>query len=236
MAELFCPKCGTTKGAFVSGFCQKCYLEDHRIVELPVRIDVPCCKKCGKLRVKGKWLEQNSEALKELVLSHLKLKKLDSPVVSVKLHRLDQGTTLAVVLVKGKIGKEEAAVETQALLVPKEIVCANCNLLDANYYEAVLQLRFDTAKKMPKRQFDETLLEIDALAERLHKKDSLAKVTNVEKIFNGFNVLIGSKRAAKKIVEHFERKHKARTKSSFTLAGVNASGKVKKRFTFLVRI
>ncbi len=234
MVGVFCPKCGETKGQFIKGFCKKCFLEDNKILELAKRIDVPHCRKCGKIRVKGKWLGQSGQGIRQVVESQLKIKQLSNASVSIELAPQENGTTIAIVSASGKIGKDEASFDAQTLLVPKEIVCGDCNLLGANYYEAVLQLRF--AKKMKREEFETVLAEIDSIAGRLHRKDSLAKITRIEKILNGFNVFLGSKRAAKKIVEHFERKHKAKTKSSFTLAGVDASGKEKKRFTFLVRI
>ncbi len=234
MVNVFCPKCGETKGQFTSGFCKKCFLEDNKILELAKRIDVSHCKKCGKIRIKGKWFGQSEQGIRQVVESQLKIRQLSNASVSIELAPQDNGTTIAIVSVNGKIGNDKASVDAQTLLVPKEIVCENCNLLGANYYEAVLQIRF--AKKMKKEEFDKTLKEIDSLVARLQKADSLSKITSIEKIQNGFNVSIGSKRAAKKIVEHFERKHKAKTKSSFTLAGVDASGKEKKRFTFLIRI
>ena len=234
MAGVFCPKCGATEGEFIAGFCRKCFLEDNKILELPKRIDIPLCKKCGKIRMKGKWLGQSDSSMKAVVESQLKLKGLLNPVVSVNLDPHDDGTTFANVSINGKIGNDNVSFSAETLLVPKEITCGDCTLLGANYYEAVLQIRF--ARKMKQQEFEGALREIDSLAVRLQKNDSLAKITSVERILNGFNVNIGSKRAAKKIVEHFERKHKAKTKSSFTLAGVDASGKEKKRFTFLVRI
>ncbi len=234
VVEQFCPKCGTTKCVFIKGFCQNCFLEDNKIIVLPQKIPVEHCKKCGKIRVKGKWLEQSEQNIKRIVESALKLKQISLPVVSIELKPLEDGTTIASVAVEGKIGGEKILLETESLLVQKEITCNDCTLLGANYYEAVLQLRF--GEKKSEEEMQKTIIELDSLARALEKKDSLAKITSIQKAHGGFDALVGSKRAAKKIVEHFEKRHKAQTKSSFTLAGVNSSGKVKKRFTFLIKM
>jgi NMD protein affecting ribosome stability and mRNA decay len=233
MAETFCPKCGATEGKFVKGFCQKCFLEDNEIASLPKKIEIAYCRQCNKVRVKGKMLRQSEQALKEIVLLNFKTSLLQ-PKTQIFLEPQDNGTTIVRVEVEGKIGNEELSLSLFSLLVPKEITCNDCNLLGANYYEAVLQLRFE--KKTPTEKMESALADVERLAKQLEKDDSLSKVTGIERAYGGYNVQLGSKRAAKKIVEFFEQKKKAKTKSSFTLAGVDASGKTRKRYTFLVRL
>lgn len=209
-------------------------MEDNLVIALPAKIEVPHCKVCGKIRVKGKWLEQTGQNIKAIVEANLKLKQVSEPTVSVELKPLGDGTSIGFVSVAGKIAGEKVSLNAEALIIPKETVCNSCALLGANYFEAILQLRFK--EKASGQMVQKALQEIERLASVLHKADSLARITGVEKAHNGLNIELGSKRAAKKIVEFFEKKHNAKIKSSFSLAGVNASGKERKRYTFLIRI
>lgn len=234
MSENFCPKCGTTEGKFFKGFCQNCFLEDHKIVELPEKIEISHCKKCGKVLAKGKWLAQSEQAVKEIILSNLKLEQLVETKIEIKLEQLEHGLTKVLVSIFAKLADEPACFEATTMLVSKEITCTACSLLGANYYEAVLQLRF---KEKPQDESAQKMIEeIERLVGEMSKRDSLSKVTGIERAYGGYNIELGSKRAAKKIVAFFENKYNAEIKSSSTLAGVNASGKPKNRHTFLIRV
>ncbi len=139
--------------------------------------------------------------------------------------------------VKGKVLGEiaEKLVEKPVIIEIKmrSMLCQDCSKLSANYYEAVIQLRLDS---MPKKDWKKILGETNRLVEQQYKADSLARVTNVLQLKNGFDVYVGSKRAGKTVSEQLARKFNGKITRSFSLAGVDKSGNTKKRFTFLVRI
>jgi NMD protein affecting ribosome stability and mRNA decay len=73
---MFCPRCGKEKGTFIKGFCLDCYLKGHELAQLPSLMQIEHCKKCGKIRFKGKWLSQSEELLKDFVRFNIKPKEL----------------------------------------------------------------------------------------------------------------------------------------------------------------
>lgn len=235
MNKRFCPKCGATDKPLVKGFCLDCFLKDNPdLVKVEPVFELEQCKKCGKVRIKGQWIEPTSKHLVEFVRSKVKVKELKEVKVGVELIILSETETRADILVKGVINSSLITVEKEALLKFKKALCDPCMRISSQYHEAILQVRGE--KETPKSRFEKAFRDVNRLLAAEYRKDPLARIVEVQDHKYGFDVLIGSKRAGRVVAEALAKDFKGRVKVSSKLRGVDKRGKKKYRFTFAVRI
>ena len=99
------------------------------------------------------------------------------------------------------------------------------------YHEAIIQLRGEDKTELKKR-----LPNLIGFVESQKRGNSLAVVTEVSEKKTGFDLKVGSKKAAQNAARQMHLSFGAETKTSSKLIGKDKSGKEKHRFTFLVRI
>ena len=229
----FCPLCGKEKGRFIKGLCKECFLKKHKLVEIPETISFEQCKTCGKARLFGKMAVPEPKNLALLVEKKVKARDLENETVHAMVSIEEDGTFSAKVLVKGIIDNVPLSFEEKVLLEPAPVQCDACMRLSSQYHEAIIQLR---AKDGKKKKLKAILPKLIGFVEASHSKDSLAAVTDVSEKREGFDLKVGSKKAAQKAARQMKTKFNAETKSSSVLNGVDKSGNEKYRFTFLVRV
>ncbi len=230
----FCPKCGTGKGPFVKGFCKNCFLEKFPIVDLPEKIGIEFCKRCGKVRHRGKWEEQGEAVMEDIALSKLKAPDLQNPETEVSLKPNEDGTTLATIKIKAKYRGEEIELEKEALLKPVSGICDACMKISSNYHEAILQLRQE--KTPSRKEADVLIAETKKALEGLRRGDDLARIVGTVTVPKGIDIMLGSKRAGKIVAQYFAQKDNSEIKRSHKLTGIDKSGKEKRRYSFCVRV
>lgn len=227
-----CPKCGATDAQFIGEFCKNCYLHDREIISIDNELDVDRCNRCGKIRRKGKMIEENNLNLEEFITSKVRVKEIADPEISVEVVPIDKKSSDARVSVKGIIGKTPLIVAKSVKIKFRDGICDACMKLSSRYYESTVQFRYggkpdaDAVKK--------TMDKVEEILSGLRKTDSLAGVVDTSQSPNGFDVLIGSKRAGRIVAEKLAQGSKVAISS--TLAGVDKKGKTKYRVTYCVRI
>jgi len=232
MKKRFCPVCGATDKSFVQGVCVDCFLKKNRVLEYPGQIKVLVCRECGKILVKGKWVAPSDERLLDLAVRSIQTKSLSD--VELPLERVQErnGSWGVSGTASGKLGDEKISIPVELLMSPSESLCRECGLMSADYYEAKIQFRFSSKKKV---DWEPVLSEFESRLEQLFANDSLARISKTASVAGGVDVWIGSKHAAKTIVNELAKKQGLSPVVTSTLAGVDKSGRVKKTFTFLVR-
>ncbi len=230
----FCPKCGTTKGPFIRGFCINCFKEDHELVFLPKKILLDYCSKCNKVKIGHKWVSLTEDNLREVIVSNLKPR--EATIEWVRIHFLEDLTELkkiAIVSIKGLIDGEEIIFDKKTSIELNKTICDSCMKSVSNYYEATIQVRFDS---IPSNKQRATILnDLQNFLNKKNKTDALAKITGFKEEKKGFDVLIGSKQAGKETALFLAKKYGSKIISSDSLVGVKKNGKVKKRLTFCIR-
>lgn len=229
----FCPLCGSEKARFIKGLCEQCFLKKNKVIEAPAAIQVAQCRDCGKTRIAGKTSEFDPEKISALVQKKVKVRDLEKSVVSVSVGENDEGQILARVLVKGIIDNVVLSFEKMVPIEMKPVQCDACMRLSSQYHAAMIQLR---SKGGNKKRLEEILPKVIAAVESSRSKDSLAVVIEVLKKREGFDLKVGSKKAAQNAVGMLKTEFGAETKFSTVLIGMNTSGKAKNRFIFLVRV
>ncbi|MFH1586680.1 MAG: NMD3-related protein [Candidatus Diapherotrites archaeon] len=233
MNTRFCPKCGSEKGPFVKGFCTECFLKDNDLVKIDTEMEVERCVKCAKINLKGVWKEDSAENIEQWLAGKVKLKEITDEKITVILDP-EEGYTNAKVIISGELRGEAIRLEKEIKLKFKDTQCLNCSKLSGDYYEAIIQMRFDGKMAEGKAgEFESMLAKI--LGER-SKTDGLATVVNVTHLKTGADFLIGSKKAAKNAAEKIAKKFNTKVISSYTLIGVDKTGKEKIRHTHCVRV
>ncbi len=231
--ENFCPLCGTKKGRFIKGLCKECFLKKYNLVEIPKTISFEQCSTCGKTKLFGKMLVPDSKNLALFVEKKVKIKNLADGEIHATVSLDEDGGFSAKVLAKGIIDNVPLSFEKEVLLEPEIVQCDACMRLSSQYHEAIIQLR---AKEGERKELKKMLPILIGFVEVMHSKNSLSSVTEVSEIKEGFDLKVGSKKAAQIAVRQMKNKFNAETKSSSVLNGVDKSGKEKYRFTFLVRV
>jgi len=230
--EDFCPLCGKTSGQFIKGLCRECFLKKHNPVEIPKSIEFEQCKACGKIKLFGKMIPFDREKLASVLEKKVHAKGLEKPTIHVSVSQTEQGLH-AKALAKGIIDSVPLAFEKTIDLELLPFLCDACMKLSSQYHEAIIQLR---PKAMAKAKLKALVPELIGFVESQRPGNSLAVVTEVGETGTGFDLKVGSKKAAQNAVRKMQAAFNAETKASSKLMGVDKKGREKKRFTFLVRV
>jgi nonsense-mediated mRNA decay protein 3 len=220
---MVCPLCG--RKSEVGMFCGECYLKKNLTIELPEKLELSHCRDCNAFLLSGKWLRDISteDAILAFVKKSLKsnINKLDKAGVlkfEVKEARGAYEATVSVV-----IGDSE--VRKTAFVVIRNNACPDCSRMAGGYFEAVLQMRGGVGKST----IEKITKEIEGY------KDRLSFVGEVKRVQGGYDIYVGSKKAAEKVVRGFG--DAVEVKKSFKQAGFDRqAGKAQNRFYYLVRL
>ena len=220
---MVCPLCGKTSE--VGMFCQDCYLKKHLKIDLPNIIEVSYCRKCDSYMLEGRWVRglAEEEAVKRAVEAAIKtnMRGMEkSGLIKVEIEKRE-----TEYMVTARADLEGANVEKRAIVRITKVTCPDCSRMSGGYYEAVIQLRGGVGKK-----------HVDDVVEKISKhRDKFAFVTEIRKVPGGFDLYLGSKKSAEKIVSEF--RGKAEIKKSFEPYTYDRqTSKVKSRFCYLIRL
>ncbi|MFH1588564.1 MAG: 60S ribosomal export protein NMD3 [Candidatus Diapherotrites archaeon] len=230
----FCPKCGTEKPPFFKGFCENCFVAEHELVELPEEIPLDYCPRCEKFKFKNKWIEFDEDKLRELVLTKLKPKDAEINWTRVRFLELTEGKKIAVLEINASLDGQKTEFDKKTVIKLHSNICDACMKSSSNYFEATIQVRFESEPSSSK--INELMGLVHEFLEPLQKQDSLAQITDLTEQKKGFDLKLGSKKAAKDLADFLARKFNSNVIFSHSLIGMKPNGKPKKRFTFCVRI
>lgn len=238
MAEIiqFCPKCGREESPehpFIKGFCIDCFLEDHELASIPKEIKISFCPKCLSIKFKEKWLSQSKKILESLILSKIK-SSLSNTSTEFQLEELKGENLKALVSVKGFFEDTQLTINLQTTLVPLKGTCDACMKQTADYWEALIQLRFE--KQPSEKEFSKYFNQIKSLLDSFKETDKLSFLLKADRQKNGFDFYIGSNKAARKIARVLEKESKQKLIVSFKLHGIDEHGRPEKRMTYALRL
>lgn len=120
----FCSKCGVASGKFYGSFCEKCHIDQIK-VEIPPKVKVVQCRKCGGLFVRNRWIEESPKNLRWAVASRIKEKISDISFLG--------DEAFFKLEITGKNEKVEMDIE--------QITCPTCQRIHTKRYEIKIQVR-----------------------------------------------------------------------------------------------
>lgn len=229
MLERFCPKCGSTEGPFVEGFCKNCYLQDHKMLEIPDKFEILFCKKCDRIKLKNVWLKyENTDAIAEYLLHKLKMEDLRKADFKIKFMPLKENYLSAKITVKGIFKGLPVLIEKDTEIKLSKTNCPDCSRIAGGYFEGILQVRSDNPNKIERaKRF------VDLFLKR-QKDDPLAKIIKRISLPNGFDYYVGSKRVVFQLARELKAEFEGRMGTSNTLMGLKEGQEIK-RLTVCVR-
>lgn len=136
--QQICIVCGSP--VFFSNYCEKCFLENRSLFEVPVKIRFRHCADCGSYYDRG-WVKDGLEKILESKISSR------NRIASINI-RVDNGK--ATFSCRGYISpskKIKAEEKTVPLLIEKR-KCDNCIKLLSGYYQAIFQIRGEKMEKI----------------------------------------------------------------------------------------
>jgi nonsense-mediated mRNA decay protein 3 len=207
-----CPLCNRSsdEAEFYGDFCRYCS-EDKIRNSTPSRLSVERCKRCGRVRIKGRFMKPNRERLEEMLNSQIKDREI-------KLISYMDSSLLT--LVTERTPEHAISAEKEISLIYKNSICEKCRKKSGSYYEAIVQLR-GSRDRMEKLML--------SIASYLESRDEF--VAKVESIDNGFDMYISSK----KCISDYIAARKLKPTVSYTLYGMKRGKKVY-RNTYAIRI
>ncbi len=227
----FCPKCGEETNSLVGNVCVNCFLQGKKIFDVE-KVSIFLCKFCGRLFIANKEVAFSEELIAEEVAHKTKLlPQITDPKIFVELSRKTDLDFEAKVNVKGFI--EDVLIEQDKIVhfQLKETRCDSCMKLNADYREAILQLR--SSNKDDKDSMVKIALDF---LKRENEKDPLSGTSKIVELKNGYDLWIGSKKAAVKVSRYMSKLYKVPQVVSKKLIGEEKSGDRKYRFTFCIKI
>jgi len=228
--EKFCAKCGKVTDSLVSGICANCYFKKHSLFEVKDFV-IERCVKCGKVRVKGKWGQYNFELIAGEVAAKVKVNSdVDQAKTFVELEPLTENDFSAHITITGFIDGVLLEQKKDYEFYLEKVSCDSCMKLVSNYREAIIQLRSSSAEDA------EGMMQIakELLASE-QSKDSLSAVVKTLKGPTGYDLWVGSKKAASRVSRKLAKLYKTTPKISKKLIGEEEDRAQKYRITYLVK-
>ncbi|MFH1473312.1 MAG: 60S ribosomal export protein NMD3 [Candidatus Aenigmatarchaeota archaeon] len=209
----FCFLCGKNTEELVEGYCEDCYNKEFNLIEVPEKMTFTVCKRCDRIKHRNNWEEiEVGELLRDKI-------KIMGKNVSIKINKNDVLHVIAKGYLKGskKIKEKE---EHVIALKPIKKVCIDCSRRSGGYFEAVIQLRGNTAEAM------------NFIDDQIIREN---KTFRVEELKNGMDIYLADNNFADRVANELKKKFDAEVKKNYKLV-TRKKGKDIYRSSILVRI
>jgi nonsense-mediated mRNA decay protein 3 len=232
-----CFRCGKRE-AVVDGLCKECYLETHRILDVPDYIDLKFCAHCGAISSDGnRWKDYDDfekgimeSALQFISISRdVKLLEMDTELIE-----RDPRTYTLRGNALFKIGDSTENLDFESTIRLKRTTCPRCSRINGGYYEAIIQVR-GSHREMSEGEKIESEEFIASRIESMGKASRDIFITDEEEIHGGLDFYISNAKAAKSVAKEFANHVSGNLTESKKLAG-RKEGEDIYRFTYLVRL
>ncbi len=208
-----CPICNRSSDEirFVGELCEKCAGDKLR-ERLPVQVEIERCRVCGKIRTKEGIREEDKDSLQSVMQQRFNRYKI-------RLISFGEGRALLDVVDHG--WDQSFATEKDVQIKYNKITCESCYRRLGGYYEALLQLRGEQER-------------MERFIERFKRytEDRGEFIADLKEVEGGYDIYMSSKALAAAYLK--EREIKAKT--SYTLSGLDRSGKKVYKNTYAIRL
>lgn len=208
-----CPICNKSSAEvrFFGEFCEKC-ASDKLKERLPTEVVVERCRVCGKIRTKEGTRPEDKSSL---------LSVIQQRFIKFKVHLISFGDGKALIDVVDQRNDQPLATETEVAIKYKKMTCESDYKRIGGYYEATIQLRGEDER-------------IERFIERLTRyfENRGEFIAKIEKVDNGVDVYVSNKL----LTNAFISDRDIVAKTSYTLSGLNKSGKKVYKNTYAIRL
>ncbi len=216
---MICVECGKKTEKLYEGLCLDCYLESKRFFHFPSRIIVKVCRNCGAYKIDGEWKHDSLEKIVEEYIRENMEGEIDCNL------ELDFEKGIARCI--GEFGGRKVIEEGKFDVIVRKRLCEKCSLMKGGYFEAILQIRKKNLSRRMEKEME------DIIKKRVENANSF--IMKKERVEEGLNYYIGSKKVAHSIARELKNAYKAEYKSSSSLVGMKDGVEVY-RDTYLIRL
>ena len=215
---MICVECGKKTEKLYNGLCLDCYLRSKKFFHFPSRIVVRVCRNCGAYKIDGEW---RHESLEKIVEEYIRknIKGIDC--------NLEIDFEKGIARCTGNFEGRKIVEEGRFEIVIRKRLCEKCSLMKGGYFEAILQIRKKNLSKKMEKEME------DIIKKRVEDANSF--IMKKERVEEGLNYYIGSKKVAHSIARELKNVYKAEYKSSSSLVGMKDGVEVY-RDTYLIRL
>ncbi|MCD6474351.1 MAG: hypothetical protein J7K47_05560 [Thermoplasmata archaeon] len=215
---MMCVECGKETEKLYNGLCIDCYLKKKRFFDIPSQVLIKVCRNCGAYSIDGEWKHERLENIIEEYFRKNIRHEIDCKLEIDFENRIARCTGYF----EGRKIIEERKFEIRF----KKRLCEKCSLKKGGYFEAILQIRKKDLSKKLEKEMEEVI------TKRVEEGNSF--IMKKERVEEGLNYYIGSKKVAHSIARELKNFYKAEYKSSSSLVGMKDGVEVY-RDTYLVR-
>jgi nonsense-mediated mRNA decay protein 3 len=227
----FCPKCGARDKDFYKGFCIDCYAEMNVFAEVPRKLNVVRCKKCGWWFVKGKWVEDSWKTLESAIAS-----KIKTHLFGAKLSFDMRGDWLITDVTGYADPQQQIQVKKEfaTRIMYEDRICPSCLKASNKDWEVKIQVR----RKKPAdiEKYADIVSFIKKAEHMMTQKDERSRSFWSEEPKEGHDFFFGFKTVGnavyQRILSEFGPEHSTATE----FVGITREGKKKVKFTHCVRV
>ena len=198
---------------FIGEFCEECTIKKIKKL-VPHKLKIEFCRRCGRLKVRGEYVEDNDKELAEAILAALN----DKNYKKIKINSFDG--KVADVDITYSVDGDFVVFNTSFEIKKIHQICQDCYRKSSGYYEALVQLRGNKEKA-------------NKIIGKLNKfvSERGAFISKIEELEQGFDVYVSDKL----ITKAFFSFNKLKPKASYTLYGVKRGRKIY-RDTYLLTL
>ena len=234
----------------IQGLCQRCFVEENRLLQAPAELEVTICRRCGAYMLGKRWYQAGEgdavvNAARATVLSAIRVAHLspagmkllcpkEAPEVELSVEPKPKEGVIEV-RAKGKIHELQAEPQVEEARIKfevKRMTCDVCSLKSAHHHEAILQVRGEFTKE--KRS--EIMAALVRLVGDESKRERAAFISDVEERKEGLDFYVNPASLARQMAALLRSEFGAKIEESAKLIGQTREGRQKFRFSILARL
>ncbi len=215
-------------------------------MELPDRLEMTVCKRCGAVKIPGGWKQLPITVVEPDDVRQHQLKILLDSAISQTIKTYEVGYTSVVArdrvinVTIDVYGSSHVQVPKKSEVHEVEVrvnygICNSCSSLSGGYYEAILQIRADN-RPVTEREEDQISEIVEHMTIQEHPKDVHAFVSGISRDKYGIDFWIGSEHLCRKIADEIQSQFLASRKENYKLVGQEKGGRDKFRVTIMLRL
>ncbi|MFQ6059787.1 MAG: 60S ribosomal export protein NMD3 [Thermoplasmata archaeon] len=212
---MFCVECGA-EGKVYQSLCEKCFLEKHKLAQLPEILDIEMCKECGSFLIDGKWVRTPMERAIEMLLDSVIMyeKSVNNSQLTVEHSPEDEKNISIRVHCDMYVEDLRAEKVMRSKVRIKTSQCITCTRRKSKYYEAILQVRAEG-----RNLSDDELESIHQFVHERVDAASEAFISQEEKLHGGIDFYLSSRAVARNLSKELAALYTAQERSSAKLVG-----------------
>lgn len=247
----FCYRCGALKadaGPLIHGLCQRCFLEQSRLLQTPSEVEVVVCKRCGAYMLGRRWRVPLSgrsveNAVRETALDSTRVIRMTESGTQLLRPQEAQEVEITIEpnlkagLVKvralGKAHELQAKPKLEEATLKLNITyktCDICGLKRARYHEAILQVRGELSRD----ELQKVKGAIEGLASASGERGDF--IAEVQQQRGGLDIYVSSVGLARRLASLLKEKFGASISESAKLIGQTRDGRQKFKVTIIARL